>query len=212
MHKLVVSFIAAFMAVNPSAAENPDDYRLSEKVQERITVEGYPPPMKNDKGQYCFQGAHGLVQLCPQPWAKYESMQPNRPSWIKTPLPQAWNCLATSTWCDNGGGGCSCGGSKPRGQWDLIEQAVSQSEPMTHSPLRDEIDKYVIEPCVSQIGMQRLMKTEDVRSALRGELKVISDGTLLDVEDQELSLRKMIYSGQRTACSMMSLTHRSKLR
>ena len=32
MRKIPVSFIAAFMAVNPSAAENPDDYTLAEKM------------------------------------------------------------------------------------------------------------------------------------------------------------------------------------
>jgi hypothetical protein len=83
---------------------------------------------------------------------------------------------------------------------------------MTQNPLRDEIEKYVIEPCVAQIGMRRRMKTEDVRDALRDELNVIRDGTLLDAEDQELDIRKMLYGSQRAVCSMMSLTHRSQLR
>lgn len=176
-----------------------------------MAQDGYSLPLAKSSGDFCFSSGS---EICQHPWRQFERIGGAGDKY-------AWMCKRESydRWCstDGGGAACYCSARVPDGAWVEVSrkssrQAISQSGPMTQNPLRDEIEKYVIEPCVAQIGMRRRMKTEDVRDALRDELNVIRDGTLLDAEDQELDIRKMLYGSQRAVCSMMSLTHRSQLR
>ena len=63
----------------------------SNKEQEQVSIKGYGLPMKNHLGETCFGIDSSSVEICPQPWVKYDRGDPRDK--------YAWNCSQKDRWC-----------------------------------------------------------------------------------------------------------------
>ena len=154
-------------------------------------------PLRMEDGRMCALTFPSTVpRTCPSAWMRYErkSLSPGLDPFDK----YTFFCSNTRTWYWTMGGGCASSKNKPHGDWDNLPETI------WITPVHEEIERQVIEPCGDLFGKALNMSMGKAMQAVEDDLDYFRESVFSAALGKSDSARMAIYRAAKNACLVIA--------